>query len=156
MDLSGSLDECLLTSRGLEVISEESSAFSDDGGSLLVLTDLLLEFSSFLLTFVVQSSKLEIQILELLTLLIDDGCDDFSSGVEIALELGFILDSLGVALSEVFVIGGDVDIAGSLVVIMSGVIFLLFSGITIFQVGEGAKETIKWLLSLKLEVNGVE
>jgi hypothetical protein len=50
VDLSGSLDECLLSGGCLEVISEESSAFGDDGGGLFVFSHLLLELGVLFLS----------------------------------------------------------------------------------------------------------
>ena len=110
----GLLDEHTFTSGGLEVLSEDSSAFGDDGGGFIMFKDLLFKFFSFFSSGLVKSGHVSVVLGHFSFLLFDDSSEDFSLGVEFSFELGFELDSQCGALSDVFIVGGDVVIAGFL------------------------------------------
>lgn len=86
----------------------------------------------------------------------DDSLHDGPSGVEVSLKSGFELDSLGVAFSEILIVGRDVSIAGLLEFVVGGVGFLLLSDVPVLQIVKGAHEGVQWVTGLELEVDGVE
>jgi hypothetical protein len=114
VDSLGLLDKDAFSSGGLEIFSEDSSAFGDDGGGFVVFEDLLFEFFSFFGSGCVDVGDVGVVLGDFSFLLLDDSSEDFSLGIEFSFELGFELDSLGGALSDVLVVGGDVVIAGLL------------------------------------------
>ena len=126
MDSLGLLDEDAFAGRGLEVLGEDSSALSDDGGCFVVLEDLLLELFGFLGSRLVEGGDVGVVLGDLSLFLFFDASEDFSPGVELSLELGFELDSLCVALSDVLVVGSDIVIASLLESLVLSVILLLF------------------------------
>lgn len=85
VDLSGSLDECFLTSGGLEVIGEESSAFRDDGGGLFVFSDFLLELSVLFFSLGIEFISLFVVSVKLSLLGSNQTLEDFLSGEEVTL-----------------------------------------------------------------------
>jgi hypothetical protein len=111
-DLGFVVDFALLDERGtFDVVGEESSGFGDNGSGFLVFSDLFLEDFGLLGSGGVNlvDGMLVFSDLSLLGLL--DGLVDLSLGVELALESGFELDSLGVALGDFVVVGSDVHVA---------------------------------------------
>jgi hypothetical protein len=135
---------------------EESSDFGDDCGCLFVLLDLFFEISGFLGSGGIEFVDLLLVVLNFLGLGVDDAGHDGSSGVEVALELSFELDSLGVAFSEVLIVGGDVVVASGLEIVVSSIGFLLFSDVPVLQVVEGADEGVEGVSGLELKGDCVE
>jgi hypothetical protein len=121
-----------------------------------VLSDLLFEFGVLLGSGGIEFVDLLLVVLDFLGFGVDDAGHDGSSGVEVALEFGFELDSLGGALGEVLVVGGDVGVAGGLEVPVCGVGFLLLGDVSVLQVVEGADEGVEGVPGLELEGDGVE
>lgn len=142
VDLSGSLDEGILTGGGLKVVGEESSALGDDGGGVLVLTDLLFELGGLLLALRVQLTELGVQLGKLLLLLLNDDGDDLSLGVQLTLQLSLKLDADGVALSKVLIVSRDVSVAGLLEVLVFTIVLLLLSDVSVFQLAKGGQQTV--------------
>lgn len=114
VDFLGFLDEHALSSGGLEVFGEDSSAFGDDGGGFVVLKDLLFELFGFLGSGLIEGCDVSVVLSDFSLLLLLDASEDFSSWVEFSLEFGLKLDSLGVGFSDILIVGGDVVIAGFL------------------------------------------
>lgn len=104
MDSLALLDEDGLSSWGLEVFGEDSSAFGDDRGSFVVLEDLQFEFGVLFSSLVVEFDNIGFKAVEFLGLGADDTSEDFSSGVEITFEFSFESDSLRVTVGEVLVV----------------------------------------------------
>jgi hypothetical protein len=121
-----------------------------------VLSDLLFEFVVGLCSVGIKFVNLLLVVLDFLGLGVDDSGHDGSPGVEIAFEFGFELDSLGGAFSEILVVGGDVDVAGRLEIVVGSVGFLLLSDVSVLQVVEGADQGVEGVSSFELEEDGVE
>jgi hypothetical protein len=141
-ELGGLLEERIVF---LEVILEESSGLGDDGSGLLEVSDLLVELVVGFGSFGIQLVDFLLVILGLLPLGGDDSLHDGSSGVEISLEGGFELDSLGVGFGDVFIVGGDVGVADLLEGVVAGIVFLLLSDVSVFDVVEGGHEGVEWV-----------
>lgn len=103
VNLICSLDEGFFSSRGLQVISEETSAFGDDCGGFFVFSDSLLEVGVFFDSFSIKLISGLVVSSEFSCLGIDDSLIDFLSGIEISFEFGFKDDSLSVAISQILV-----------------------------------------------------
>lgn len=105
VNLVSSLDESLLSSRGLQVVGEQTSAFSDDGSSLLVFSHLLFEFFVLLGSLGIQLVSGLVVGSQLSFLGLDDSFVDFLQGIQFSLELGFKGDSQSVAVGQILIEG---------------------------------------------------
>lgn len=80
----------------LDVVSEQSSGFRDDGACLFVLCDLLLELLVFQMSLLVEFIDVSLVSLGLGGLLGNQFLEDLSLWVELALKSGLELDLLSV------------------------------------------------------------
>lgn len=156
-DGGGGADLSLLQERGtFDVVGEDSSGFSDDGGGLLVLLSFLLENLSFLGSHGVQIIDVLLVSLDLLLFGALDSLKDGLLRVEGSLQLGFELDSLGVALGDFLVVSLDVDVAGILEGSVALVVNFLFSDVSVFQIVEGAEESVQRIAGFDLQCDCVQ
>jgi len=107
-----------------------------------VLLDFLFEFVVLFCSGGIEFVDLLLVILNFLGFSIDDTGHDGSSGEEVTFELSFELDSLGVAFSEVLIVGSDVCIASLLEIVVCSISFLLFGDVPVFQIVEGGNEGV--------------
>jgi hypothetical protein len=61
-----------------------------------------------------------------------------------------------VGFSKILIVAGNIVVANTLEVSVFGVVFILFFVISVFKIGKGTKESIKWFLGFKLEPDGIK
>jgi len=155
VDLSA-LEEYGITFRGLQVLGEDLTHFSDYGGGLFVFTNLLFEFFLLFLSLVIEVVEVLVVSSELSFLGGDDTLEDFTGRVEGSLKFGLKLGLLGVGFSEVLIKSTDIEVATSLEVSVCSIIFLLLGNKLILKVGKGGQQIVKGVVSLQLKPNGVQ
>jgi len=117
-----------------EAFGEKSADFTNDGSSFFVLTYLLVEFLLLFSSFGIKVVLVLLVACKLSSLGSNDSLKDFSGGVEVTLKFCLKNGLLVIRLSEVLVETRDVVVAGSLELLVVGVVLLLFGDELIFKI----------------------